>query len=285
MGRKIRRFIKKYWKVLLVIGIIIILLIIICGVIKSFSKKNPGVSGVIRVDGAQVKVYPTKDIAAMETNKIISLPKERKITANGFEKVEVTGRHLTQDGDKYILDLTGLRSGTNVILKIREGGDGSWTGILFKENVQTYYLAFSVQDDPKNHPNTTNSNNVSTATPTGTVYFDNTKYHTYASENEAQQAIADSSKSWTIPTNMVTNGLQLRAEPGENTTRIRVSVCLVDTEPIDGKQTLLNADNNWSSIIDISPFAGHQVTLMLHAEGPDGLSNGYSYVSFVVPNA
>jgi len=82
---------------------------------------------------------------------------------------------------------------------------------------------------------------------------------------------------------MVQNGLQLRAEPNSSTTRIRVQVCMVDSKPCMITGVSLYESNNWSDTLDVSNFAGSQVTLMLHASNVNGLSNGFSYVSFFVP--
>jgi hypothetical protein len=171
------------------------------------------------------------------------------------------------------------------------GGDGSWLGQRLSEEIDTYYLALEVvNNNEADLVEMVSTDDVATQQvqssstlplPNGKVYFGEDSYQTYASESEAQQAAA--LQSLTIPTYMVQDGLQLRAEPNANTARIWVSICMVDGQIVQSVSSRLNQDSNWTGTLDVSEFAGHQVTLVMKAENNSALMNGYSYVSFKVP--
>ncbi|MBR2290188.1 MAG: hypothetical protein IJ867_06335 [Clostridia bacterium] len=279
-------FIGRHWKALLILVIAIILVVIIA-ITKPFSglmgaisnnQSSPKASGSVTLDGQKVAVYATQ--ADAEANKL-SVNAETKtliIPENGRVSVNPSNILASSNGG-YTLNLAGCGDQSLVVIKVTTGGNGNFLSQRLSKDLKDSYLALVVSN-----PNIeANGMTKTSGVPTGKVYFGDVAYETYGSGSEAHQAVAGKQSQFTIPTYMVENGLQLRAEHGNNTARIWVKVCMVGIRGIDTKGIRLNADSNWSGVIDISQFAGYQITLMLHAENGDVTSNGYSYVSFFVP--
>lgn len=306
--RKIGRFFRRHWKAITIVVVAIILIVVVTSLVKHFAggSSNPstgagngsstaftgnsgGENGIVTVEGQSVGIFDTKDDA--EANPITVTAGVKSMTVNGDNAQVSTNigsiNHVS--GKDYELNLDGLADGTIATITVKTGGDGSFIGQRLGNDVETHYLTVNVSN-PNATPAGTSGGNASTGTapnstssvPTGTVHFGDTTFQTYGSEAEAQSVVANDHNKFTIPTNMAKN-LVLTAEPSEGTARIWASVCMVDDVDETGMESRMNADSNWSATFDLSKYAGHQVTIVLKAENGMALSNGYSYVSFFVP--
>lgn len=279
---------KKYLgSILIAIVAIVLIVLLIVFMVKLVSNSHAnnqtvGTVGVVTLDGNSVGVFSSKEEA--ENNKFTVDAGMRSMKVSGFGNTSV---HATvggipanivtnAKGSTYDLDLNGIGNETTVMIQISVGGDGSLMGERLSGDVDKYFLAINV-----NNPDNVADTAKTLGLPNGKIFFGDDSYQTYGSETEAQQAV--SNNPLVLPTYVVENGIQLRAEPNENTARIQVKACMLDGDPINRDGPRLYSGNGWSDVLDVSEFSGHQVTLMIHSENDMGLSNGYSYVSFFVP--
>lgn len=250
------------------------------------STVTAGETGTVTLDGSRIGVFDSQQDA--ETHKVTVNAEAKSMTISTTENVDVSvsvdGRSannvLTKSGNGYTLDLEGFGHESVVVVKMSIGGDGSLLGKRFgNAGIETKYFALSI-----NNPTVAQEQSITTlGVPTGVVYFDGSAYQTYGSEVEAHNAMVTERNRFTIPTYMVTNGIEVRAEPGENTARMQVRVCMVDSNDFDTRFVYLNSSTNWTGTLDVSQFAGHQIILMINSMNTTGISNGYSYVSIFVP--
>jgi len=290
-----------HWKTLLVV-IVAIMLIIVVASSGLFNQLSNAISGnnsnstaanstgdtrVATLDGKSLNVFETQEAAASNKTvveagkKALNVPNAEHVYISTYVNGNSANIVSSIDSNSYTLDLSNVPDNGTVVIKIETGGDGSALGKrLGISHINTQFVALSVSNPTLNtEPEATAALGI----PNGRIYFGEDVYQTYASEGEAQQAVRGQRSQFTIPTYMVENGLQLRAEPNEATARIRVQVCMVGTKPVSVTGALLNNSSNWSGTLNVSNYVGQQVTLMIHAENGMGLSNGYSYVSFFVP--
>lgn len=287
--KKFFGFLGRHLKAVLIVMVVIIAIIMIIK-FKPFSGLNGGsnntvvgTTGIVTMDGNKIGVFDTQSEA--ESNKISADSGVRKLQVSGSGNVDVSANVggiptgiISGKNGKYDMDLSGIGNGTTVVVTVSIGGDGSFFGRTLTTDVSKYYFAVNVINNEET-VNTTQTLNA----PNGTIKFGDDVYQTYGSEQEAQMAVLGQKNLYTLPTYMVKEGIQLHCEPGENTARIWVKPTMVDGESGSYNGVRLNQDSDWSGILYVSDFSGHQVTLMIKAENNTGLSNGYSYVSFFVP--
>lgn len=295
-------FIKKHWKAIVIAVMAIILIIVVVNVIKHLSGANSnvtaGTSGIATLDGSAVGVFDNQKDA--EANKVTVDAGTKKLVVSGSGNIDASATvggfpasilTETKDGH-YDVALDGLGDGTTVIVKMLVGGDGSWVGQRLSGDVDEYYLAITVSNPQQNQTQQTQGQTTSPSAqtaqtlgvPNGQVYLGEEAYQTYGSETEAQQAVASQQNAFTLPVYMVQNGLKVTAVPTtDDTARIWVKITMVDNEGVDRAGVCVNPENDWSDVLDVSEFAGHQVTLMLKAENGWAISSGFSYVSFYLP--
>ena len=274
--------------VILLIVVIVLFVLLIWGISATIkaSRANaasvPGTTGVVSLDGNTISMF--EDQAKAESNKTTADAGTHTLKVSGRSNVSIRATAsgnsangiVAGSGNDYELDLNGLSDGTIVILTVAVGGDGSFLSERLSEEVKRYYVALEV-----NNPDVSANTASTLGVPSGKVYFGEASYLTYRSEEEAQKAVEDA--PLVLPTYMVADGIPVRAEPGENTYRIQVTICMLDGESFHLGGPFLWSENNWEGTLDVSACAGHQVTLMLHAENDMGFVNGYTYVSFYVP--
>lgn len=243
-----------------------------------------GTTGIVTLDNSQIGVFDTQSEA--EANKTQVTAGIKSLTVSSSENVNVSAsmngipyRITSTSKNNYTLDLSNVGDGSTIVIRVAIGGDGTFIGQRLDGRIKTRYVAFCVSN-PKL---TQNQAAQDMGIPTGKIYFGEDSYLTYGSESEALSATYGKRNHLTIPLYMFENGLQLRAEPNENTARIWVKPCRVDNKRIGVYGVRLNADSNWSGTLDISQYAGSQLTLMLKFENSSGMTVGYSYVSFFVP--
>lgn len=284
--KKMKRFFRRHWKKLLVVLIVIITVIFAIVLISNLvgnRAQNTGISGMLEIDGKGVGVFEEKAEAESNTYTV-----EAKTSVLEIRSSESTNISVSKSGfpfkvnqlknEKYELDLTNLAHDSIITVKLEIGGDGTFVSRRLTNEVSTYYLCLKV-DNPSSE---TEAKNDVPETPSGTVTFNGEAFKTYGSESAAQQAVQG--QNFVIPKGMA-NNLVLTAEPTEGTARIWGWVCMAGGEDVydDGQQIRMNADSNWSAAFDVSAYSGKQIVICLKAEDGMGLNNGYSYVSFVIP--
>ena len=270
--------------ILITVAVIVVVVLLIVLFSKLLSNRNnnslqaAGISGVVSLDGNAVGVF--QEQAEAEANKVTVDAGIRTLSISGSGNIDVRAMFagnwidiLTQTkGNNYDLDLTGVGNASTIILRFMVGGDGSFTSQRLSGNVKTYYLALDV-----NNPNQNVETAKSLGVPNGKIYFGEDAFFTYGSESEAYQAALDN--PIVIPTYMVHDGISIKAEPDEGTYRIHVTV----SAPSRRDGPMLWSANDFAGVIDVSEFAGQQITLMIHAENDLGFVHGFSYLSFSVP--
>lgn len=294
--KKIARFFRKHLKSVLIIIVAIALIVGAFFAVKyAYSKlgnntnstvvgNSNGQSGMVTIDGHKVDVFDSEDEA--RANPVTADAGARVITVNGKNpKVRTNNGSVNELADgKYELHLD-LPNESTVMITVKTGGDGSFIGSRLSKDVEIRYLMITVNNPKSVTPDVENGSNSSSDTsgvPTGKVSFAGSTFQTYGTEADAQAVVANKRDSFTIPTSMAKE-LTLTAEPSEGTARMLIYVCMVDTDDERSLEKRLNQDNNWTNSFDVSAYAGHQVTFCIKAEDSMGLSNGYSYVSFFVP--
>lgn len=305
--RRRKNFFQKHWKTLLILVVLAVLIVLIAttdvfgqlsnaisnisnGTNTDNGKSNvssvPSDTRVATLDGKNLSIFESQEAA--ESSKISVEAGKKSLSFSTSEHVSVSayigGRSvdiLSNNGsDSYTLDLTNVADKSIVIIKVTVGGDGSIVSQrLGTADSKTHFVAFEVSNPNMSVEEAAQTSGI----PNGKVYFADSVYQTYGSEIEAQQAVKGKQGQFTIPTYMVQDGLQLRAEPSENTARIRIKVCMVGIRGVSSNSICISQETNWAGTLDISGYAGYQMTLMLHAEDGWGINNGFSYVSFFVP--
>ncbi|MBR1540940.1 MAG: hypothetical protein IJ629_07390 [Clostridia bacterium] len=298
-----RGFFSRHWKALLVVVIAIILIVVIlvvkpfAGISNQLTRNNPsaataGQLGVITLEGNGIGVFDTESEA--EANQVTVNAGKATLKVSGSGNIDVSASIggtpanilTTTNGNSYELNLDGLGDGTTILVKVMVGGDGSLIGQRLSENVDTHYFAVNVSN-PNQQAQTGDPNTQTAQTlgiPNGTVYVDGSAFQTYGSESEAQQAIADQQNRFTLPTSMLTNGLPITVTPNtDDTARVFIQVCMVDGYDGGSFAVCANPETDWLANLDVSQFAGHQITLMIKAENGWAISTGYSYISFFLP--
>lgn len=288
-------FIKKHWKAILIAVVAIVLIIVVVNVIKHFSGANnsntvtAGTPGIVTLDGNSVGVFDNQSDA--EANKVTVDAGVKNLDVSGSGNIDVTATVggfpidvTNTKGSKYELNMDSLGDGSTVIVKVMVGGDGSLIGQRLGDDVETHYFAINVSNPNQETGDTAAQTAQALGLPNGKIYIEEDTYQTYGSETEAQTAVANQQNAFTLPLYMVKDGLSLTAEPTtDDTARIMVKVCMMDDESVESAGTYVGPDGNWSGTLDVSKYAGHQITLMIKAENGWAISNGYSYVSFFLP--
>lgn len=281
--RKFLRFLKRHLAAIFVVIlaiVAIVLLVTVIGGIKNGGSKVNGTPGIVVFDGSKIGVFDTADEAM--ANPITDVKAETKSFSVNDDNSRVTADYqgyrldVPSSGGNYQVDLAGIPDQGIVVIKAEVGGDGSLFGQAVGVEVETHYFAVQVKNEGTNDVQAS-----TTVIPNGTIWFGEDKYQTYSSEEEAQAAVAAS--PLVIPTEMAKN-LVLKAEPAnEKTARIYVKVCMVDDYGDPGMSVLLCEENGWTNTLDVSQYAGKQITLYLKAESGSAVVTSYSYVSFMVP--
>lgn len=295
--KKIARFFRKHLKSVLIVVVAIALIVGFFCLIKYVNKfgnnaanstvvgNSNGESGVVAIDGYKVDVFDSEDEA--RANPVTTDVGIRSFTVNGKKpKVKIDNGSVNELSDgKYELHLENLPNESTAMITVKTGGDGSFISDRLGKDVETRYLMLTVNNPisviPEGETSSTGSANTS-GVPTGKVSFAGSTFQTYGTEADAQAVVANKRDSFTIPTSMAKE-LTLTAEPSEGTARMLVYLCMVDEAAERSLEKRLNQDNNWTNSFDVSAYAGHQVTFCIKSEDSMGLSNGYSYVSFFVP--
>lgn len=289
------KFIKRHWKAILIAVVAIVLIIVVINVAFSSTNDNTtvtaGTAGIASLDGSAVGVFDNQSDAEANKVTVDAGVKILQVTSDEYVEVSATvggfpvGVTNTQE-KTYEVDTSNLGDGSTVIVQILIGGDGSFVGRRLNNDVDTYYLAINV-----NNPNQTTADSAAQTAqalglPNGKMYVgeDKDTFQTYGSESEAQQAVAGQQNNFTLPKGMVQNGLSFTVEPTtDDTARVMVKVCMMDGESVESIGKYVSPDSNWAGTLDVSNFAGHQITICIKAENGWAISNGYSYVSFFLP--
>jgi hypothetical protein len=297
-----KRFLKRYWKVLVAVIIVIVVIIIIVAIVKGISNsKVPGKTGIIKIDGKTIGVFEDKKEAQLNQFTLEAEKHELVVSGSKKTRVETTvgifpNNSLVTDGQKknhYDMNLENIGDQTEVLLNIKIGGDGSFFGNMLDYDTDNYYLVVIVaNNNPSNNDSNTSTDGSSDSsngnpatnapqfsTPTGKVFIEETSYNTYPDEKTS----ADNCQC-TLPTYMLKDGLTFRAEHSEDTARIWATISMVDDEDCYRPNGIrMNADSNWTATLDISNINGHKVTIMLKYEDSKAICTKYEYITVILP--
>lgn len=281
-----KEFFRKFWKIIVLLAFVILLIaLVIKGIttVQKFlttqSSTTPGTSGIVTIDGNGVNLQDSQELAESYKVQIEAGTNELSVNTNNVEvnaSLNSIPLQLKKEKKRILLDSTNIGNGSTIIFTIITGGDGSWVSQRVGPDIKHYYLAVQV-NNPNSDQTTTTDGIIS-----GKVFFDESMFLTYSTEEAAQSAIEGKENTFTLPTKSL-DGIQIRAEPTEGTARIFVIPSMVDNTGIDGTSIRLDQYNNWTSTLNIKEFAGHQLTLMLKAEDGMAFTTSFQYVSFWVP--
>lgn len=299
-ARRTGNWFTRHWKALLV-ALVAIILIVVLAVVKPFSglsdlfggnnNQVAGQAGVVTLDGNNVGVFDTQHEAELNKVTVNVGTSTLKISGNGERVANAsvsgipTGALVKQSDGVYTLNTNGFGDGTTILVKILVGGDGSFIGQRLSGNVDTHFMAISVSNPQQPQTGDPAAQTAQTlGLPNGTVYIDGTAFQTYGSEWEAQQAVAGKQNQFTLPRSMVANGLPITVTPNtDDTARVYIRVTMVNAEDDNDLSVCANPQTNWMATLDVSKYGGQQITLMIKAENGWAIANGYSYISFFLP--
>lgn len=286
----VRRFFHRNWKKLSVFIGFILAIIVIVGIIIAVSNSgtpsvgSPSSSNTATLNGSALSVFNTQEEAEVNTTTIDAGTYSLNVTGSNIDilvtigGIRVRDNILTQIKEgSYELNLSEVGDGTTVIGKISTGGDGSITGKLLEGGINTVFFSLRV-NNPTVAPSATAE---LMGVPTGILYFgdDEDQFHVYGSEKEAQN-----SATITLPIAMVQNGLKVKAVCNDNTARLWVKPYFLDGELVGNRLgVVLSAENDWTNVLDVLPFAGHQLMLMLKAEDGWAINTSFGYIACYVP--
>ena len=276
------QFLGSHWKVILIPVIIIAFLFIAKGIsgLLGGGTKAPGKTGIVKLDSYKIGVFDTEEEAI--TYSITDFPAgPHTIEVNGKNPViSVDWRWLSLLGqtaeNEWAFDLTNVGNNETVIVTVKTGGDGSLVGQLLSNDVSTSYFAVTVKNDtPAGNGATGGSATAQSGLPTGKLLINGAEVTVFSDDISADNAATQLSTSL--------ESIPISAEPSENTARIFVKVCKVDSTPANYGEIYLVPSNNWSSYMNLSELAGHRVTIVARFGDTKASNSTSQFISFFLP--
>jgi hypothetical protein len=184
------------------------------------------------------------------------------------------------DGNTFTLNANACEENEIAIMEITTYSGSKLDKLLDKKG-KTFYFAFTAQHDEvisEESSEESSDDSTAEAMPSGTVLFNGDSYTTYASQDDALKSPIN------IPGTNVT-GCAIKAIPSNDTTaRMRLIIAYVDGQT-SHVEKFLYEDNDWSSQMDFSSFAGKTIVLGIASETGDLIPKvSYEYVAFKVPS-